>query len=215
MRKAIQERAKSLGVEKATLSQQYIDEQRQRALNERANRGSGARPTLDLSQISTGNEKSRGDSKGNKWDENLPSMMYDPADYLTPEQQAEADQTGQLPLWEQFITEVNASKWPGFGSVVREIGVLTVVVCFSAVMIINLDSTLRQFYTSLGMLPTQEQINKPLLDIDLPSGFTNNMNEDDLAKITAEMNQLNGDSKSSSTSSPSVNALLESTNPDL
>jgi hypothetical protein len=204
MRRAIQERAKSVGLEKAVLSQQYIEERNQRFLNERANKASGARPTLDLSQISDGD-----DDKG-KWDPSLPSMMYDPADYLTPEQQAEADKTGQLPLWDQFITEVRASKWPGFGSVIREIGVLALIVSLSAVMTINLDSSLRQFYTGLGMLPTKEQVSKPLIDIDLPSGFTNNMNEEDLARITAEMNQLSGGSKSSSSSSPSVNALLNS-----
>ena len=207
MRRAIQERAKSLGVKKATLSQQYIEEQRQRALNERANRASGAIPTLDLSQISTGNERKK--PSNSQWDESLPSMMYDPADDMTPEEQAEADQVGQLPLWEQFMTEIKASKWPDFPSVIREIGILSVVVSLSAVMIINWDSTLRQFYTGLGMLPTKEQVNKPLQDFDLPSGFTNNMNEEDLAKITAEMNQLNVGAKSS------VNALLESSNPDL
>ncbi|CAB9513260.1 expressed unknown protein [Seminavis robusta] len=208
MRAAIQERAKSLGYEKSKVSQQYIEQAQARARNQAANRAAGGGSNLDLSQISTGDEP----KKKSDWDESMPAMMYDPADELTEEEQKEADKVGQLPIWQQFMEEVQASQWPDLGSVIREMGVIAAVVVVTAALIINWDGFLRTFYTDLGLIPSPEQTNEQVLDVDLiPEGFTNNMNEDDLAKITQEMNARGS-------KSPSVEKLLDSAsplNPDL
>lgn len=211
MRAAIRARAADLGVEKSASTQQYIEEAKQRALNQQQNR---QQPSgLDLSQISTGDEKKAKDGK-EEWDESLPNMMYDPADYLSKEEQAEADKVGQLPIWQQAVEEIKASKWPDFGTVVREVALMTAVVALTGVIIINWDSTLRDLYTGLGMIPTPDDIPGQMDDLSLPEGFTNNMNEDDLAKITQEMNKAG---KEAGLSSKSLETLMESqkSNPDL
>lgn len=210
MRAAIRARAQDLGVEKSKVSQQYIEDAENRAAQAQGE-GRPVQGQLDLSQISSGNEP--GGKRKEKWDESLPNMMYDPADDLTDEEQAEADFVGELPIFEQVVTEVKASKWPNFATVIREVVVMFVVVVATGGLIIGWDGALRNFYTGLGMIPTPEDIPGQLDDLDLPEGFTNNMNEDDLAKITDEMNQA---SKSPAVSkSPSINALLKSNDPDL
>jgi len=201
MRAAIRARAQDLGVEKSKVSQQYIEEAAKRAAQSQGDSRPGG---LDLSQISSGNEPG---SKTDKWDDSLPTMLYDPADELTEEEQAQADVVGELPIFEQAMTEIKASKWPDLPTVIREVAVMFVVVAFTATVIIGADGALREFYTNLGMIPRPEDIPGQLDDLDLPEGFTNNMNEEDLAKITDEMNKV---SKSiGSSSSPSVNALLD------
>lgn len=207
MRAAIRERAAEQGLEKSVATQQYLEEAKQRAINQRENRQAAG--TLDLSQISTGKEPGR---KGEKWDESLPNMMYDPADYLTPEEQAEADKVGQLPIWEQAVTEMKASKWPDFGTVIREVALMIAVVAVTATIIINWDSTLRELYTGLGMIPRPEDIPGQLEGLTLPEGFTNNMDENDLARITEEMNQVAQDT---GMSPAAIDKLIESQNPDL
>ena len=203
-----------MGVEKSAEAQQFFEEAKQRAVERIQNQQQN---NLDLSQISTGEEKG---SKGAKWDENLPTMMYDPADYLTAEEQAEADQVGQLPLWEQFLVEMKASTWPDFGAVLQRLALLTAIIGLSGALIINFDAALRDIYTGLGMIPRPEDIPgqlQDLPDLGLPQGFTNNMNEDDLAKITEEMNKagkeagLSGEALNYLMDTPNANTL----NPDL
>ena len=131
--------------------------------------------------------------------------MYDPADYLSPEEQAEADEVGTLPIWEQAITEIKASTWPDFGTVMQRLALLTAVVGLSGALIINFDAALRDLYTGLGMIPRPEEVDRQMQD--LPEGFTNGMDEDDLAKITEEMNKAG---KAAGLSSESVKLLMES-----
>ena len=207
MRAAIKARTQDLGLEKSKISQQYIDEAYKRARQAQGDRRPGE---LDLSQISSGDEP----GSKNKWDESLPTMMYNPEDELTEEEQAEADTVGQLPIFEQAMIEVKASKWPDLFTVVREVIVMFLVVAVTAGIIVGWDGFLREFYSDLGLIPRPEDIPGQLDDLDLPEGFTNNMNEEDLAKITDEMNKASK-SGGASTSSPSVNALLDSNNPDL
>lgn len=207
MRAAIRARAEDLGVEKSKVSQQYIEDAQKRAAQSQGNNRPGQ---LDLSQISTGNEPGSKD----KWDDSLPNVMYDPADELSDEEQAEADAVGQMSIIDQAITEVKASKWPDLGTVIREVAIMFVVVAVTGGIIIGADRALREVYTDIGMIPRAEDIPGQLDDLALPEGFTNNMSEDDLAQITDEMNKVSKSGKSSS-SSPSVNALLDSKNPDL
>ena len=207
MRAAIRARAQDLGVEKSKVSQQYIEDAQKRAAQSQGDNRPGQ---LDLSQISNGYERGSKD----KWDDSMPNMLYDPADELSDEEQAEADKVGQMSIIDQAITEVKASKWPDLGTVIREVAIMFVVVAATGGIIIGADRSLREIYTDIGMIPRPEDIPGQLDDLALPEGFTNNMNEDDLAQITDEMNKVSK-SGGSKTSSPSVNALLDNNNPDL
>jgi len=209
IREAVRKRAEEVGATKDTATQQYIEEATKRAIENRAN---GQQPgQLDLSQITSGNEPG---TRKSKFDETLPAMLYDPADDLTDAEQAEADPTGQQPIWEQALTEIKASKWPDFGTVVREVSIMAFVVAITGAIIINWDALLRDTYTGLGMIPSPGDIPGQLQDLDLPAGFTNNMNEDDLALITNEMNQAG---KEAGLGSKALDTLMESqnANPDL
>lgn len=204
MRAAIRARAKDLGVEKSKVGQQYFDDAARRRVEQA--RGDNRPGQLDLSQISTGNEPG---SNNNKWDESMPNMLYDPADELSDEEQAEADTVGQMSIIDQAMTEIKESKWPDLSTVIREVVVMFFVVAFTGGIIIGADRALRDIYTDIGIIPRPEDIPGQLDDLALPDGFTNNMNEDDLAQITDEMNKVSK-SGGASSSSPSVNALLDS-----
>lgn len=208
MREAIRARADDLGVEKSKISQQYFEEARKRAEMNAANNRPGG---LDLSQISSGNEPK---SQKQQWDEELPSMLYDPTDELTEEERKEADPVGQMQIWEQVITELKSAKWPDFLSALREVAVMFAVVAISGVIIIGWDKTLRSVYTDLGMIPRSEDIPGQMAGLDLPEGFTNGMNEEDLAKMAEEMNSKTP-GKASRSGSPSVDALMGDSLKDL
>lgn len=203
MRAAIRARASDLGVEKSKVSQQYIEDAKRRAEANIANNRPGG---LDLSQISSGTPK----TQKQKWDEELPSMLYDPTDELTEEERREADKVGQLPFWEQGLNELQNAKWPDFASALREVVLMFVVVAFSGVLIIGWDKTLRGLYTDLGMIPRKEDIPGQLEGLALPEGFTNGMNEADLAKMTEEMNEKSSSAGDSSNGSPSIDSLKNS-----
>lgn len=185
MRAAIRERAGELGVEKSEASRIYIEEAAARA---RANVGNQQpSSSLDLSQISSGGEKKSGKDK---WDEELPTMMYDPADELTEEERKEVDVVGQMSLWEQAQEEIGAAKWPDFGSAVRTLFTMFGVIVLSATLIIGWDRTLRNIYTNAGFIPLKEDIPGNLQEgLELPEGFTNNMSEEDISKFTEEINK--------------------------
>jgi len=150
MRAAIRARAQDLGVEKSKVSQQYIEEAAKRAAQSQGDSRPGG---LDLSQISSGNEPG---SKTDKWDDSLPTMLYDPADELTEEEQAQADVVGELPIFEQAMTEIKASKWPDLPTVIREVAVMFVVVAFTATVSARIlykpwnDSSTRRYSRTVG-----------------------------------------------------------------
>lgn len=191
MRAAIRARADELGVEKDPATQQYIAEAAARAKAAVGNKNPGS--SLDLSQISTGEEpkKSGGGGGGNAlWDEDMPTMLYDPTEELTEEERKEVDQVGQMPILDQVLTELRASKWPDFGSALKQVGIVIMIVVVSAALIIGWDNTLRNFYTDLGFIPRKDEIPGQLQQgLELPEGFTNNMSDEDLSKLTKEMNE--------------------------
>ncbi|MGK3754338.1 MAG: hypothetical protein ACI8RD_006647, partial [Bacillariaceae sp.] len=128
-RDAIKKRADSLGIEKR--SPEEIKELEEKALASAnaaregsASAGAGGNEKLsqmlDLSQIST--DEPRGP------DENLPAMMYDPAKDMTDEEMVEADPTGQLPVFEQFMRVMKMAKFPEPSSVVVEVIILVVTI---------------------------------------------------------------------------------------
>lgn len=184
MRAAIRARTADLGIEKSKISAEYIQAKKEQALN--AGPGGSSDPDqfagLDLSKISstpTGGES--------KWNEDMPSMFYDPEDELTKEEQEEVDPVMKLNPIEQGLNELNNAKWPGLGAALKEVGLLILIVAFSAVLIIGWDKLLRELYTTLGFIPTKEGIANYASrfdSLDLPKGFTDGMNEADVAQFT-------------------------------
>ena len=74
---------------------------------------------------------------------------------------------------------------------VEYILLMGVVVAFSCLLIIGSDNLLRQVYTSVGFIPSQEDVANYASrfdGLDLPSGWMNNMNEQDVAKLAEQLN---------------------------
>lgn len=214
MREAIRARTADLGLEKSKVSQDYFQEMSARASSQQQN--TGAAPSapapapeedatqLDLSQISTqpmlgakGNRANRGE-----WDEELPTMLFNPEDEMTDEEKKEVDKVGQLPIWEQALAELKEAKWPTPGAAFREVGLMIVVVCFTGALIIGWDSLLRDFYTTLGMIPNADDIKSSFQDINfLPDGWTNGMSEEDIAGLQEVIGKGASNAASSASSS--------------
>ena len=186
MREAIRQRAESLGIERSKVSVEAIQAAQERAKQAVENKMSGA-TQLDLSQITS-------DGPRGEQDENIPTMFFEPEAEMSEEEMREADPDGQLSFIEQTMKEIKAATWPTPGAVIKEVVLLLVVGALSTVIIINWDNLLREFYTSVGLIPTEEQIMKGTENLVLPDGWTNGMSEDDFMNFREEM----------TTSSPSV-----------
>jgi len=187
MRAAIRARTADLGIEKSKVSAEYIAQQKQKAMAAgsaaEANSANSADTFagLDLSKISSVPDKKRSD-----WSEDMPSMFYDPEDELSKEEQEEADPTMKLNPIEQGLTEFKAAKWPDTGSALREVGLMIFVVLLSAVLIIGWDQLLRNIYTTAGFIPSKEDLANYASrfdGLDLPSGWTDNMSDQDVATM--------------------------------
>ena len=186
MREAIRQRAESLGIERSKVSVEAIQAAQERAKQAVENKMSGA-TQLDLSQITS-------DGPRGEQDENIPTMFFEPEAEMSEEEMREADPDGQLSFIEQTMKEIKAATWPTPGAVIKEVVLLLVVGALSTVIIINWDNLLREFYTSVGLIPTEEQIMQGTENLVLPDGWTNGMSEDDFMNFREEM----------TTSSPSV-----------
>lgn len=191
MREAIRARAESLDIEKSKVSADYVAAKTKAA--QEAGSASAAEENsdmfggLDLSQISS--EK----VGGSDWDEELPNMFYDPEDDLSKEEQEEADPLMTKSFVEQATTEIGSSKWPGPLAALREVALMLVVVVITATIIIAWDQILRGVYTGFGFIPSADDLTNYATrfdGLDLPSGWTDNMNEDDVAAIADKLNGL-------------------------
>jgi len=185
MRAAIRARTADLGIEKSQVSADYIRAKKDQAIQA----GPGGQVDdnqfagLDLSKISSTPDAK---SSGSKWKEDMPSMFYDPDDELTKEEQEEVDPVMKLNPIEQGLDELKNAKWPSFGSAFKEVGLLFLVVAVSAVIIIGWDKLLREIYTSFGFIPNKEDIQNyasRFEGLDLPSGWTDNMSDQDVAQF--------------------------------
>lgn len=190
MRAAIQARAQSLDIEKSKVSADYIASRQAAAMKagsagalDESNDMFGG---LDLSQINS-------EKTGNEWNEDMPTMFYDPEDEMTKEEQEEADPLMTKSFVEQASAEIAGSKWPGPLAAIREVGVMLVVVAFTFVVIINWDKFLREVYTGIGFIPSADDLANyanRFDGLDLPSGWMDNMDEADVAKISDKLNTL-------------------------
>jgi hypothetical protein len=192
MREAVRARTSAMGLEKSKVSADYILSKTQSAKNA-GPPGANADPDsfggLDLSQISD----SPGAERKSTYDESLPSMFYDAADDLTKEEQEEVDPISKENPFSQGMNELANAKWPGPGAALREVVVLIIVVAVTGFIIIEWDQLLRSIYTGAGFIPSQDSLAKyanRFDGLDLPSGWTNNMSDTDVAALSDQVNSV-------------------------
>lgn len=188
MRAAIRARTQDLGIEKSKVSADYIAQKAAAAAEAGTPAAASQSPDtfggLDLSKISSVKASP-------EWNEDMPSMFYDPEDEMTLEEQEEADPIMKLNPIEQGLHEFNNAQWPTLGAALREVGLMVLVVLFSSVLIIGWDKLLRALYTSLGFIPTAEEIRNyadRFSGLDLPKGWTDGMSEADVSQFTEQVN---------------------------
>jgi hypothetical protein len=182
----------ALGLEKSKVSAEYIQSKSQKA-QAGGPPGTQTDPDsfggLDLSKISDRAPP----GKASTYDENLPSMFYDPEDDLTQEEQDEVDPVRKQDVLKQAMSELSQAKWPGLAAAGREVVVLIIVVAVTAVVIIQWDLFLRNIYTTAGFIPSKDDLANyanRFDGLDLPSGWTDNMSADDVAKVADQVSTV-------------------------
>ena len=192
MRAAIRARTSDLGIEKSKVSADYIQKRQQQAVAagsaQAASENNDIFGGLDLSQIRTEATPSRSSSSPfADEDGEVPSMFYEPDDELSEQEKAEADPLGQKSISEQLMYEFQQVKWPAPGSALREVGLMFVIVAITGGLIIGWDKVLRELYTdSLHFIPSKEDMANyanRFQGLDLPAGWTDNMNDEDVASF--------------------------------
>lgn len=161
------------------MSPEAIKQAEERAKSAAANMGSGTQ-MLDLSQISQ--TRPRGNDN-----EDMPDMFYEPENDMTDEEMKEADPLGQQSLIEQIKYEFSLTEWPTPFAALKEVVILVASIAATASFIIFLDSSLRDFYTNLGLIPSAEDIKSGAENMVLPEGWTDNMSEEDFMKFQDEI----------------------------
>lgn len=198
MRAAVFARAADLGLEKSKISADYIQKKQQAAMAAGSARAASENGEmfggLDLSKI-----RNEAPSRNSIWaedNEEIPSMFFDPDEELTEEERAQVDPVGTKSIPDQFMYEMQQTTWPGPGNALREVGIMIVVVAISAVLIIEWDKLLRFFYTEiLHFIPSTEDMANyanRFAGLDLPAGWTDNMNENDIASFSDVVGDAGG-----------------------
>ena len=201
VRAAIRERTAGLGIEKSQATADYI------ARKEEAARSGGPSSQsdpnvfggLDLSQIS--DTKLKG-SQSTDWSDDMPSMLYDPQKELTQEEQEEADPLMTKSIVEQYTYEISQSKFPTPVEALRQVGIMVIVVAFMTFLVFFWDKVLREVYTSIGFVPSEEALTNYASrfdGLDLPDGWMEGLD-------TSKLSDTASLGSSSSTSMPPVEA---------
>jgi preprotein translocase subunit SecE len=121
-------------------------------------------------------------------DENLPSMFYEVDELLSDEDKAIADPASKLPILEQALGELQATKWPTPWAALREVGVVIIMIALTGYMVLAWDNGLRWLYTDiLHFIPSPDELaeyTNRFDGLDLPPGWTDNMDEGDISKFS-------------------------------
>jgi hypothetical protein len=148
-----------------------------------ANESNDSFAGLDLSKI-----RQAQTVNPNAPDENLPSMFYEVDDMISDEDKAVADPTSQLPIIEQYLYELKATKFPTPWAALREVGVVIVMIGLTGGLVVGWDYLVRLLYTDvLHFIPSPDDLaeyTNRFDGLDLPPGWTDNMNEDDITKFS-------------------------------
>lgn len=190
MRAAIRQRTASMGIEKSQASALYIAE-KEAAARLAGPPGAQKDPDsfggLDLSQISDTKMK----NSASDWNEDMPTMLYDPEDEMTKEEKEEADPLMLKNPLEQALYEISQTTWPAPGSALREVVVVLIVIAFTTAIIVSWDRFLKDFYTNIGFIPSKEDLAsyaQRFDGLDLPEGWMENMNEEDIQQFSDKVN---------------------------
>lgn len=222
MRAAIRARTADLGIEKSKVSAEYIQQRQNIAISAGSARADAEQSSantfagLDLSRISDGNQGKR--SSQSPWadEEDEPTMFFDPEEKLSEQERAEIDPFMKKGIFEQGLNELQNAKWPDWASALREVALMILVIAVTGVLIVGWDKVLRFVYTDvLHFIPSQEDLANYASRFDslaLPKGWTDNMNEADVAKLA---NQVNSQIESFSQSSQTIQQQIPPTFPDL
>lgn len=204
MREAIRARTASMGIEKSKVSADYIAQRQQEAMSagsakaaDEATSGDSMFGGLDLSQISTTKVPSKAATKNGLWldnEEEMPSMFYDPEDELSMEERAEVDPVGQKSFVEQGLNELQNAKWPSPMAALREVALMIVIIALTGALIIGWDKVIRTLYTDiLHFIPSKQDLANYMNRFDgleLPTGWTDNMNDDDVASFSEKITNV-------------------------
>lgn len=153
---------------------------------------------LDLSQISDTKLKQNG--KTTDWNEDVPTMFYDPQKEMTKEEQEEADPLMTKSFVEQYTYELSQSKFPTPVEALRQVGIMIVVVIFATGLIYIWDNVLREIYTTVGFVPSEQDLAnyaRRFEGLDLPQSWADGL---DTTKL---LPQLSSDTAADLTSSAS------------
>lgn len=202
MRAAIRARTEDLGIEKSKVSADYIQSRQEKAVQagaqqDREDQAGNTFGGVDLSKISND-----GSGTTTQWDEDMPTMFFDPDEQLSEDEQKEVDPVMTKNVMEQGLNELTNAKWPTIGAAGREVVLMAAVVAFSGVLIIGADTLLRTLYTDvLKFIPSADELAnyaQRFDGLDLPSGWMDNMSENDMASLTDQVNTVGESSSSSS-----------------
>lgn len=158
MRAKIRARTSDLGIEESVATKEAVEAATRRA---KAGADAEASTTVDLSKI--------GDS-----------VLYDPSEELTEEQQAAIDKVGQLSFFEQAKEEFANTKWPSIGATFKQSLVMLLIFVVTAGIILNADEFIRTKYTELGLIPRPDEI-YDFSDLELPEKWEEMMTDQDFA----------------------------------
>jgi hypothetical protein len=203
MRAAIRARTADLGIEKSKVSADYIQQKQNIAINAGSARAASEQSSqnvfagLDLSQISDGTQVKRPTST--LWgdnEEDTPTMFFDPEEKLSESERAEIDPFMKKGILEQGLNELQNAKWPDWVSALREVVLMVFVIALTGFIIVGWDKVLRFVYTDvLHFIPSDDDLAKYASRFDglnLPKGWTDNMNEADVAKLADKVNTPTG-----------------------
>jgi len=157
MRDSIRSRASDLNIQKSVATQQAVEEAERRALNRE-----DSSPQVDLSKIRSG--------LGNGIFDDDPEE-----DELTPEQMANVDKIGQMPIFEQVIEEFKNTKFPGPEATVRQAIFMFGIFIITASYILFLDNSFRTLYEDVLKIVPKPGSTFDYSDLPLPEGWTDFM----------------------------------------
>jgi hypothetical protein len=199
MRAAIRARTADLGIEKSKVTAEYIQQKQNMAVSAGSARAAAEQSSqntfggLDLSRISDGSQAKR--AAPTVWGDNeddTPTMFFDPEDKLSEDERAEIDPIMKKGIIEQGLNELRNAKWPDWASALREVAVMALVIALTGVIIVGWDKVLRYVYTDvLHFIPSKEDISNYAArfdGLDLPKGWTDNMNEADVSILADKVN---------------------------
>ena len=92
------------------------------------------------------------------------------------------------------MSELGEVKWPDPLSALKEVGLVIFLVALTGGIIVGWDNVVRYLYTEvLHFIPNKEDLAdyaNRFSGIDLPSGWTDNMNEDDIASFIDKVGSI-------------------------